>query len=284
MNKTISMSLITVTYNRSNLLKEIVLPSILQQSERNFEWIVVNDGRNKETKKIIEDLNVDFPIIYLEMDHIENGFSLCAGKNIAIQSSNTDIIGYIDDDNRLYPNYTKEIVKAFKKTKCSYLMSQQNRWRHIYEDNQLIRKEGPQLSPIAGCSLKDLVVPNKKSYFDSNGFAHLKINAPLWDIEYRVFCDYTYLLNSIRSWGVESFHFLEKDLVDYIQTSRGVIGSSTYEQWAEEFKRIWNSPNLKASCDLFDAESWFPNFIKYFDRKALEVSKIDAFQIKGHNN
>jgi glycosyltransferase involved in cell wall biosynthesis len=278
MNKKISMSLVTVTYNRPHLLKEIALPSIIQQAEKNFEWIIVNDARNQETKKIIDNLTVDFPIIYLEIDHIETGFSLCAGKNLAIQSANTDIIGYIDDDNRLYPNYTKEIVKAFKENNCSFLMSQQNRWKHVYENEKLIRKEGPQLSPISGCSLKDLVIPNKSSYFDSNGFAHIKSNAPIWDIEYRVFCDYTYLLNSIRSWGVGSFHFLEKDLVDYIQTSKGVVGSSTYAEWAEEFKRIWSSPTLKSSCDLFDGESWFPNFIKHFDKKAQEVNKIEGFQ------
>ncbi len=273
------MSLITVTYNRAHLLETMALPSVLEQESKNFEWIIVNDGRCELTRKLIEKLDANFPVTYLEMDHLENGFSLCAGKNLAIEHSRAEIIGYIDDDNRIYPSYTSNIVRAFKENKCSYLMAQQNRWKYIYESDQLIRREGPHLSPISQCELKDLVIPNKNSYFDSNGFAHLKKSCPQWDTNYRVFCDYTYLLNSIQSWGEEGFHFLEIDLVDYIQTTNGVIGTSNYSDWAQEFKNIWEDEQLKSSCDLFDAKSWFPKFIAYFEKKAREVNKIEGFQV-----
>jgi glycosyltransferase involved in cell wall biosynthesis len=278
MNIKTEMSLITVTYNRPTLLETVALPSILNQTHKNFEWIIVNDGKNARTKDLIESLDVDFTVNYLEMEHLENGFSLCAGKNLAIANAKTDLIGYIDDDNVLYPNYSQEIVKAFKEKNCSYLMAQQNRWKHIYSGDNLIRKEGPHLSPIPNSTLKDLVIPNKNSYFDSNGFAHRKTNAPLWDLEYKIFCDYTYLLNSIRTWGVDSFHFLEEDLVDYIQTSNGVIGSSNYTEWAEEFSRIWNTPSLRESCELFDGGEWLPRFITYFEKKAQEIESIQGFQ------
>ncbi len=263
------MSLVTVTYNRPYLFKNYVLPSVLAQKENNFEWIVVNDGRNSKTREIINNLNVPFPLRYIEMEHIEDGFSLCEGKNLALKAAQSEIIGYIDDDNRLFPSYTQDIVKAFVETNCSFLMSQQNRYKKIIINNETVKEEGPVLSPSNGCSIRDLVIPNKRSYFDSNGFAHLLSGAPLWDKDYRIFCDYSYLIMAIESWGEDSFYFLEKELVDYIQTSRGVIGSSKYSQWADEFKMIWKNPNLKKVCNLFDGESWFPHFISYFEKKAL---------------
>ena len=275
MKNIISMTLITVTYNRPKQLKDILLPTIINQQDKNFEWIIVNDGGNQETKNIIENLDVDFPITYIEMDHLEQGFSLCAGKNLAINNAKSDIIGYIDDDNKLYSNYTYEIVKAFEEKECSYLMAQQNRWQYMTKDDVVIQKNGPQLSPMSACILKDLVKPNKSSYFDSNGFAHLRTNSPKWDPEYRVFCDYTYLFNSIRNWGTNNFYFLEIPLVDYIQTSDGVIGTSNYSEWAKEFNMIWNDPHYQEICLMFEGEKWFPGFINYFEKKSTMTKTID---------
>lgn len=60
------LSIITATYNRPQQLLSTALPSILNQSDHNFEWIVINDGGNIQTRDIITYISTDLPIIYFE--------------------------------------------------------------------------------------------------------------------------------------------------------------------------------------------------------------------------
>ncbi|MHC5755154.1 MAG: glycosyltransferase family A protein [Nostoc sp.] len=52
-------------------LASTALPSIQSQTDRNFEWIVINDGADPDTKDIINSIKAkaDFPISYIEMEH-----------------------------------------------------------------------------------------------------------------------------------------------------------------------------------------------------------------------
>ncbi|MBP5977634.1 glycosyltransferase [Brasilonema sp. CT11] len=60
------LSIITVTYNRPEHLRIVALASIFNETEPNFEWVVVNDGANLQVREIISQLILDFPIIYQE--------------------------------------------------------------------------------------------------------------------------------------------------------------------------------------------------------------------------
>ncbi|MDF5724241.1 MAG: glycosyltransferase [Rhizonema sp. PD37] len=59
------VSIITATYNRPEKLRAISLPSLMNQTDRDFEWVVINDGANPQTREIIHSLEADFPIVYL---------------------------------------------------------------------------------------------------------------------------------------------------------------------------------------------------------------------------
>ena len=93
------VSIITATYNRPEKLSAIALPSLLNQTDKNFEWVVINDGANPQTREIIHTLSLDFPIVYLEIAHPSSGFGLCYARNLGIESATKDLISYLDDDN-----------------------------------------------------------------------------------------------------------------------------------------------------------------------------------------
>ena len=47
------ITILTPAYNRSDLIKR-TYQSLLRQTSKNFEWIVVDDGSTDSTKQVIE--------------------------------------------------------------------------------------------------------------------------------------------------------------------------------------------------------------------------------------
>ncbi len=111
----------------------------------------------------------------------------------------------------------------------------------------------PFISPKFG-DIEALI--EQKDLFDSNGFVHPRDNAPSWNPEYKIFCDYEYFLQCLDNWSADSFQILPTVLVNYVQTSEGIIGQSKYSEWVAELKGIAKGDqykvldaNLKSSLD-----------------------------------
>ena len=48
----IKITVYTPTYNRANLLQNLY-KSLLQQTYRNFEWLIIDDGSTDNTKQVV---------------------------------------------------------------------------------------------------------------------------------------------------------------------------------------------------------------------------------------
>jgi glycosyltransferase involved in cell wall biosynthesis len=237
-------TIITATRNRSSILQSKAIPSLLKQTDQDFEWVVVNDGADPQTCQVIDRLQTNFPIVYREIEHTEKGFGLAHGRNCGLEASTGDIVCYLDDDNSLAPNYLT-VVKAFFQSpmqkkpshpQASFAMVQQSRHRDVYRNGQLVRQGKTFISPNADCTVEDLIL--HRQLFDSNGFAHLRSGAPSWNPDYRIFIDYEYFLRCVSLWGSEGFALVPEVLVDYVQSSEGIIGRSNYVEWADEIDRL----------------------------------------------
>ncbi|BAU15711.1 hypothetical protein LEP3755_62760 (plasmid) [Leptolyngbya sp. NIES-3755] len=231
------LSLITATHLRSHLLADCALPSVLKQTDCEFEWIVVNDGKDAKTDALMQSIQAKCSLIYLEMEHPQLGFGLCHARNLGLSAASGDLVSYLDDDNTIAPTFVAE-VKAFfqQSSQVRASMVQQCRRRNIVQNRKLIKQGQPFISPNASSTVSDLV--QQRSLFDSNGFTHYRENAPCWNPEYKVFADYDYFLRCLTRWGNDSFCLHPSVLVDYVQASDGVIGRSTYGEWATELSAI----------------------------------------------
>jgi glycosyltransferase involved in cell wall biosynthesis len=81
------ISIVTVTRNRSELLFKKAYSSLLAQTSVDFEWIVINDGGDDETRELIrlaKNTKI-MSITYREITHPQKGFALCHGRNLGIQ-------------------------------------------------------------------------------------------------------------------------------------------------------------------------------------------------------
>ena len=65
------ITIFTPTYNRANLIGRLY-QSLQAQTNKDFEWIVVDDGSTDETEKLFEDIATqenDFSIKYIKKEN-----------------------------------------------------------------------------------------------------------------------------------------------------------------------------------------------------------------------
>lgn len=102
LNKEPFVSVIIPTYNRADLLLKTI-DSILRQSYKSIEIIIVDDGSDDKTKASLLALN-ESRIIYINQGHLGDIARL---RNIGIEKSKGDFIAFCDDDDTWNNNKLK---------------------------------------------------------------------------------------------------------------------------------------------------------------------------------
>ena len=107
------LSIVTPTYNRSNLLRRC-FDSLLQQTDKRFEWIIVDDGSMDNTytaSKAFQTEATAMPIYYIRKD---NG-----GKHTALNAAHPYLHGkyvlILDSDDILTPDAVEVVLSNWSK-------------------------------------------------------------------------------------------------------------------------------------------------------------------------
>lgn len=102
------ISIITPTYNRGSLLREC-FSSLVNQTNLNFEWIVIDDGSTDQTEEIIQKIsqeNHQFPIYYYKK---KNGGKHTA-LNFAMSKVNGNVCCILDSDDVFIPDAIQKMI------------------------------------------------------------------------------------------------------------------------------------------------------------------------------
>lgn len=107
------LSLLVAFYNAPRLL-ELLFASVANQSFKDFEVILCDDGSNPDTLKQIAPLieNVNFSVLHLW--HEDIGFRKNLMLNWGIHFSRSEVLVFIDQDCLLHPEFLKEHFESFK--------------------------------------------------------------------------------------------------------------------------------------------------------------------------
>jgi len=123
MNNFPLVSVIVATYNRANFLCETI-DSILCQTYKNFELIVVDDGSTDNTEEAVK-LYIDSRLKYIKTD---NWGGPARPRNIGINESRGEYIAFCDDDDIWITNKLEKQVIAIDNSKYGMVFSMQKQF------------------------------------------------------------------------------------------------------------------------------------------------------------
>ena len=154
----ILVSVIIPTYNRCKLLQRSI-NSVLNQTHKNLEIIVVDDNSNDGTANYIGSLN-DKRIVYFRHDRNKGG---SAARNTGIMKANAEYISFLDSDDEWLPNKLERQLLLFEKYNSDYGIVGCGRKLIEYKNNEQIeydRIPRENLGDINKKLLKGLAWPN----------------------------------------------------------------------------------------------------------------------------
>lgn len=106
----VKVSVVIPTYNRAYIILEAV-ESVLTQTYRDFEIIIIDDGSTDNTPEIIRDIQ-DKKIRYIRH---ERNQGCSAAYNSGIAAASGDLIGFLDSDDIWKPDYLEQQVDFLKR-------------------------------------------------------------------------------------------------------------------------------------------------------------------------
>ena len=104
-------TIFTPTYNRADLLKRLY-NSLLNQTDNDFEWLIVDDGSNDNTEEIIDKFKTEKKI-FIRYYKQSNGGKHRAINN-GIDKANGEVFAIVDSDDYLVKNAVEKIKNGFK--------------------------------------------------------------------------------------------------------------------------------------------------------------------------
>jgi glycosyltransferase involved in cell wall biosynthesis len=102
------VSICIPTYNRKNYLKE-TLKSILAQTYKDYEIVIVDDGSTDGTKDMIKKLPI--PVTY----HWQPNAGEPAARNKLLELAKGEFINFIDSDDLLFPYAIEQLLETLYK-------------------------------------------------------------------------------------------------------------------------------------------------------------------------
>ena len=125
-----SISVIMPTYNRHQYIGRAI-KSVLNQTFKDFELIIINDGGSRECEAIIESFKSD-KIRYFYIAH----GGLSNALNQGILTSRSKYIAYLDDDDRYFPEHLQILVKTLESSSYPFVYSDSYRIVKKYKNGK----------------------------------------------------------------------------------------------------------------------------------------------------
>lgn len=155
------ISVIIPTYNRASVLFRAI-DSVLAQTYKNYELLIVDDGSNDETHELL------LPLINLEkikyFKHQNRGVS--AARNVGVQNANGELITFLDSDDEWLPHKLQQQLNFIAQNPQIQIVYGEELWiRNGKRVNQkaIHKKSGGHIFPA--CVQQCLIAPSSVMLF-----------------------------------------------------------------------------------------------------------------------
>jgi len=202
------VSVIIPTYNRAHLIGRAI-KSVLNQTYRDFEIIIVDDGSTDNTEEVVKSFT-DKRIRYIR--HKENKGAATA-RNIGIKAARGEYIAFQDSDDEWLPAKLGKQMKVFKHTSPKVGIVYTDMWRIIKErekeywhspkikpEDEIVYKEALNYQ-IIDIGIQSAIV--KRECFDKSG---------MFDEKFPRFIDLEFFIRLSKYYY---FYHIAEPLVNY---------------------------------------------------------------------
>ncbi|MBP6962562.1 glycosyltransferase family 2 protein [Candidatus Saccharibacteria bacterium] len=261
------VSIITPTYNRAHTI-QTAIDSVLAQTYRDWEMIIVDDGSIDNTEVIVLK-NKDARIKYLKK---ENGGASRA-RNYGIEYATGKWIMYLDSDDELLPMCIETMmVWADKSPKTVFAIPRSERKLELYENGKLVQTIDDSEDTPEEFTIQDIFERN--AGFSCNGFMHLKNlydEGIKWDPDCKLMEDWELML-SIGDRYPDGFMYVPVVLQRYTQRfgSDNLVSQTTYGDWADGFEYIYQKHKNDQSTSR---QNWYPRKVEKWRKRQAEFEK-----------
>ncbi len=229
------ISVVMSVYNSEQYLKEAI-DSILTQTYKNIEFIIINDGSKDNSLEIIKDYsNIDNRIIIIDQKNV----GLTKALNIGIEKSTGDYIARMDADDICLLDRFVNFIRYIDINGDIDLYSTSS---YIIDEKDVIKKIIPNYFRRNGFNQKLL------NYYNSMIHGTLIVKSNILK-KYKYNEDYKYsqdfeLYHRLMSYGYKISY--DKDNITYqLRVHSNSISSTNKIEQSKLYKQIFEDNNLK---------------------------------------
>lgn len=241
------VSVIIPTYNRADLLERSV-KSVLKQTYKNWEIIVVDDGSTDNTEDIIKKLN-DVRVRYIKN---EKNLGAAASRNQGVEFAKYGYVAFQDsDDVWRIDKLEKQMTYLHQNTDydmvyCSFLKHYSNGGSLVVPNNQIGEREGDMYATLLVNNVigTPTVLIRRNVFLECGGF----------DTELRAIEDWDFAVRVARN---SQIGFVPEILVDAYETQ----GSISYD----------GAAYYKARCKMLAQNGVYLQEVGLFDELVINM-------------
>lgn len=150
MNEIPKVSVIIPTHNHANFLPES-LTSVKNQTYKNYEVIVVNNGSTDNTEQVIRNLTWD----KLRHHFQDDTGSVAGPRNTGIRLASGEYVAFLDSDDLWYENKLEKVMSVLENNKEIDILS-----HDLYMSRQGKKKRLIRVGPLKDDIFKSLLIKN----------------------------------------------------------------------------------------------------------------------------
>lgn len=220
------ISVVIPTYNRAHIISKSI-ESVLSQTYKNIELIVVDDGSSDKTEKLLKKIKDDrFKYVRLEMNS-----GMCNARNVGTKMSTGNFIAIHDSDDIWNLEKLEKQYKLMKTTDCDLSFCKMRRINMGRKEQVVPSKDisidgGLYHELLKGNFIASITIMMKKELANKVEF----------DPEVRRFTDWDFVLRVIKA-DYKISYLPEILATSYIQNDSTAIISNKYESLEFIYKR-----------------------------------------------
>ena len=141
MQKESLISVVIPTYNRANTILQSV-NSVLNQTYKNIELIVVDDCSTDDTEKIIAGIQDSRVKFY----RLEKNSGACTARNLGIEKASGKYIAFNDSDDKWLPEKLEKQLSFLLENNCDITVCSMNVFEEVTEKKMYVFPDSAKLN------------------------------------------------------------------------------------------------------------------------------------------